>query len=107
MRTKLTKQGYLDFGYESSLKVVRQYRKKYEDIGKLLEANPKILDLAHQDFSKLSQSKKGRESGYTSEQILRAVVVLFLEGAAYRDMVILVENSDFLRSFVKLGRPSG
>jgi IS5 family transposase len=103
LRTKLTKQGYLEFGYESSLKVVRQYRKKYEAIGKLLEVNPGLLDLAHQDFSKLSQSKKGRESGYTSEQILRAVVVLFLEGAAYRDMVILVENSDFLRSFVKLG----
>lgn len=103
MRTKLTKQGYLDFGYASSLKVVRQYRQKYEAIGKLLEANPKILDLAHRDFSKLSKSKKGRESEYTSEQILRAVVVFFLEGAVYREVVIRVENSDFLRSFVKLG----
>lgn len=103
LRTKLTKQGYLDFGYESSLKVVRQYRQKYEEIGKMLEANPEILNLAHQDFSKLSQSKRGRESEYTSEQILRAVVVFFLEGAAYREVVIRVENSDFLRSFVKLG----
>lgn len=104
MRKKLTKQGYLDFGYASSLKVVRQYRKKYEEIGKLLEANPGILELAHRDLCKLSQSKKGRESGYTSEQILRAIVVLFLEGAAYREAVIQVENSDFLRSFVKLGQ---
>jgi IS5 family transposase len=83
--------------------VVRQYRRKYEAIGKLLEANPEILDLAHEDFSKLSQSKRGRESEYTSEQILRAVMLLFLEGAAYREAVIRVENSDFLRAFVKLG----
>ena len=104
MRTKLTKQEYLDFGYESSLKVVRQYRAKYSAIGEILEANPHILDLAHQDFSKLlSKSKKGRESEYTSEQMLRAVVVFFLEGAAYREVVIQVENSEFLRRFVRLG----
>lgn len=104
MRTKLTKQEYLDFGYASSLKVVRQYRDKYNAIGKLFEANPDVLDLAHRDFNKLlSKSKKGRESDYTSEQILRAVVVFFLEDATYRQAVIRVENSDFLRSFVKLG----
>lgn len=104
MRTKLTKQEYLNFGYESSLKVVRQYRAKYSSVGEILEANPRVLDLAHQDFSKLlSTSKKGRESEYTSEQMLRAVVVFFLEGAAYRDVVIYVENSEFLRRFVKLG----
>ena len=104
MRTKLTKQEYLDFGYESSLKVVRQYRAKYSAIGEILEANPHILDLAHQDFSKLlSKSKQGRESEYTSGQMLRVVVVFFLEGAAYRKVVIQVENSEFLRRFVKLG----
>ena len=58
MRTKLTRQEYLDFGYESSLKVVKQYRAKYKALGKILEANPHILDLAHQDFSRLLSTSK-------------------------------------------------
>ena len=88
---------------KSTLKVVKEYRAKYENIGVLLEFNPKILDLAHQDFNKtLSKSEYGR-GGYTSEQILRSVIVMFLEEKSYRDAVILVENSEFLRTFIKLG----
>ncbi len=83
--------------------MVREYRAKYDGIGLILEANPKILDIAHRDFSRvLSKSEYGR-GGYTSEQALRSIVVMFTEMLSYRDAVILVENSDFLRNFVKLG----
>lgn len=103
MRKKLLDQEYLDFSNKSTLKVVQEYRAKYEGIGLVLEANPRILDIAHRDFSKfLSKSEYGR-GGYTSEQILRSIVVMFTEVMNYRDAVILVENSDFLRNFVKLG----
>jgi IS5 family transposase len=72
-------------------------------MGRILEANPGILDIAHRDFDKsLSQSEYGR-GGYTSEQILRSIVVMFIEEKSYRDTVILVENSEFLRNFIKLG----
>ena len=61
------------------------------------------MDIAHKDFSKyLSKSEYGR-GGYTSEQILRSIVVMFVEVMSYRDAVIMIENSDFLRNFVKLG----
>jgi len=103
LRNKTIDQEYLDFSMKSTLKVVREYRTKYEGVGQILEANPKILDVAHDDFSKvLSKSEYGR-GGYTSEQILRSIVVMFIEDKSYRDTVILVENSDFLRSFIKLG----
>jgi IS5 family transposase len=103
LRKKMLTQEYLDFSNKSTLKVVQEYRAKYEGIGLVLEANPKILELAHRDFSKyLSQSEYGR-GGYTSEQILRSIVVMFTEVMSYRDAIILIENSDFLRSFVKLG----
>ena len=88
---------------KSTLKVVQEYRAKYERIGQILASNPKILDRAHGDFNRvLSQSEYGR-GGYTSEQILRSIVVMFMEEQSYRDTVILVENSEFLRNFIKLG----
>ena len=103
MRNKTADQEYLDFSIKSTLKVVQEYRAKYEGIGQILEANPKILDIAHEDFCRvLSKSEYGR-SGYTSEQILRSIVVMFTEENGYRDTVILVENSEFLRNFIKLG----
>jgi IS5 family transposase len=103
LRNKTADQEYLDFSIKSTLKVVREYRVKYEKTGRILEANPMILDIAHRDFSKaLSQSEYGR-GGYTSEQILRSIVVMFMEEQSYRDTVILVENSEFLRNFIKLG----
>ena len=103
MRNKTADQEYLDFSMKSTLKVVQEYRAKYEEIGRILEANPKILDIAHGDFNRvLSQSEYGR-GGYTSEQILRSIVVMFIEEKSYRDTVILVENSEFLRNFIKLG----
>lgn len=103
MRNKTADQEYLDFSMKSTLKVVQEYRAKYEMIGQILESNPKILDRAHGDFNRvLSQSEYGR-GGYTSEQILRSIVVMFMEEQSYRDTVILVENSEFLRNFIKLG----
>ena len=103
MRNRTIDQEYLDFSTKSTLKVVKEYRAKYEGIGLMLEANPKILDIAHRDFSRvLSQSGYGR-GGFTSEQILRSIIVMFIEEKSYRDAVILVENSEFLRNFIKLG----
>ena len=103
MRKKIIEQEYLDFSNKSTLKVVREYRAKYDGIGLTLEANPRILDIAHEDFSKfLSKSEYGRR-GFTSEQILRSIIVMFIEEKSYRDAVIMVENSEYLRNFIKLG----
>jgi len=104
MRIQAFRQQYLDFTRPSSVKVVKEYCAKYEAIGELLEANPELVCLAHEDFSThLSESQKGRESGFTSEEILRALVVMFMEQDSYRDVVVRIDNSEFLRSFVGLG----
>jgi IS5 family transposase len=98
------KQQYIDFSSESSLKVVNEYREKYNLLSQLLDENPQVVSFVHQDLAKmLSHSSKGRKSGYTSEQILRSVIVQFIEQDSFRDVVILIENSEFLRSFVRLG----
>ena len=60
MRTKSSPVMYFDFSGESTLKVVQEYRAKYQAISGLLEANPALLTLAHRDWAKLlSTSAKG------------------------------------------------
>ena len=105
MRTKSVRQMYLDFILpSSSTKVVAAYTAKYASINALLLANPTVLDLVHADFCRwLSTSDKGRESAYTSEEILRSLVVMFVEGDSYRDLVVRVETSEFLRNFIGFG----
>lgn len=106
MRRKIDDQRYFDLSGESSvsIKVVREYRSKYEAISDLLEANRPVLDLAHRDLSKwLSSSRGGRSGQYTSEQIIRSLIVMFVEGDSYRDVVVRIETSEFLRNFVRLG----
>jgi IS5 family transposase len=88
----------------STTKVVEEYCKKYSAIDTILLDNPALLDLAHADFARwLSDSDDGRESRYTSEELLRTLVVLFLEQDGYRDVVVRIETSEFLRSFIGLG----
>ena len=103
MRTQALNGQYFNFVGVSSLKIVNEYREKYEQLSQLLDDNPALLSLAHQDWTELlSTSNKGRD-GYTSEQLLRALLVLFLEGETYRNTVILIDNSEFLQYFVRLG----
>ena len=67
---------YFDFSSPSSIQVAQDYRAKYEAISRLLDDNPQLLALAHRDWARLlSTSNKGRD-GYTSEQLLRALIVI-------------------------------
>ncbi len=103
MRTKTTPQHYFDFSSEPSLKVVTDYQEKYDLISKFLDDNPGVLDAVHQDWAQmLSTSQEGRD-GFTSEQLLRALIVMFVEHTTYRDTIIRIDGSDFLRHFVRLG----
>ena len=103
MRIKSDPQSYLHFVPKSSVNVVEQYRQKYERIARLLDNSPELLDLAHQNWIELlSTSEEGRR-GFTSEQLLRALIVMFVEQVSYRNAVIRIDNSEFLRAFVRLG----
>ena len=104
MRTKSTNQQYFDFTHKSRLKVVNEYRAKYKLISQLIEDNPQLVSLVHQDLAKmLSKSDNGRKSEYTSEQILRSLIIMFIEQDSYRKVVVRIENSEFLRGFAGLG----
>lgn len=103
MRTKAASAMYFNFSGAATVKVVQEYRAKYQALSALLDENPQVLTLAHRDWTKLlSTSARGRD-GYTSEQLLRALIVMVVEGTGYRDTVVLLENSEFLQAFVRLG----
>ena len=64
---------------------MNEYRKKYKILSQLLDKNPQLVSLVHQDLAKmLSKSNSGRKSEYTSEQILRSLIVMFVEQDSYR-----------------------
>jgi len=84
------------------LKTVREYREKYKGISRILDDHPKILELAHEDLKRLSSgSRKGREGDFTSETILRALVVHAIEGLSLRDTVVRIAESEFLQDFLR------
>jgi IS5 family transposase len=88
----------------SELKIVRAYREKYKRISAILEENPAILDMADRDLNSLSQGgKQGREAVYTSENLLRALIVYTIEGQDLRSTIVRISDSPFLQDFLRLG----
>ena len=84
-------------------KVLRDYRARYRAISQVLDANPEILSAVHQDLQKLSPgNSQGREGDYTSENILRALIVQHLEGLPFREAVIRIGSEPFLQDFLRM-----
>lgn len=83
-------------------KVIRDYRARYRTISQVLDRNPEILDLVHRDLQKLSQGgRKGRQADFTSENILRALIVQDMEGLPFREAVIRMGGDGFLQDFLR------
>lgn len=88
--------------HERLPKSVLDWRKKYKGISRVLDDHPEVLDLVHEDLRKLSQKgNKGREGDFTSETILRALVVHAIEGGSLRETVLRIADSDFLQDFLR------
>ena len=82
--------------------VVKAYHNKYNKIDQLLESNPHILELIHSDLKNYGDTQT-RECPYSSEQILRMAIVKDMENWTYRDTIIRINESDFLRNFTRIG----
>lgn len=83
-------------------KTVRDYRKKYKRISRILDKHPEILKLAHEDLKRLSGGgRRGRKGDFTSETILRALIVHAIEGLSLRETVIRIAESEFLQDFLR------
>lgn len=84
-------------------RVVRDYRARYRAISQVLDANDEILTVVHRDLQSLSEGDStGREGDYTSENILRALIVQHTEGLPFRDAVIRIGGEPFLQDFLRM-----
>ena len=69
----------------------------------MVNDNSEILSAVHKDLQELSEGDaKGREGDYTSENILRALIVQHREGLPFREAVIRIGGDPFLQDFLRM-----
>lgn len=90
-------------------KVTLDYFSGYDWMSGYLDTHPKILARAHQDLveplAKLGKSgSKGKGGGcqFTSDNVLRMILVKTLENTSFRGTVIRVDDSPRLRAFTRI-----
>lgn len=104
MRTKFAYQEPLSYCPSNSAQIVQDYVEKYKRLDALLQVNSAILDMAHEDLQRcLSSSKQGRRGDYTTDQICRSILVMFIEQWSYRKTVFEVECNEVFNRFARLG----
>ena len=104
MRPKFEAQREFEFP-TSNLKLTREYYAKYEAISKILDANPEIVDLAHRDLRRAllaaNRTRRARVR-FTTEHVLRLLIVQSVEGLSLRQTVVRVDDSPALLQFIRL-----
>ena len=75
---------------------------KYKGVSRILDAHPEVLQQVHEDLKRLScGGRKGRNADFSSETILRALMVHTIEGGSLRETVVRIAESDFLQDFLR------
>ena len=106
MRPKINTQDEFNF-QPSNLKVTNDYYAKYEAISVILDENPEIIDMIHRDLASaleeiVAQDQRGAKYKFTSDTILRIVLCQIIEGCSLREIIIRIDDSNFLRRFVRI-----
>ena len=78
-----------------------QIAKELREISKVLDANPKVVELAFQDLTRSARPTTGRE-GMTAEQVLRCAILKQYRQLTYEELAFHLEDSDAFRSFARL-----
>ncbi|MCH7884551.1 MAG: ISNCY family transposase [Planctomycetes bacterium] len=106
MRPRMNTQSELNF-QPSNLEITNQYYRKYDAISSILDDNPGIVDAIHRELVQALEEaavedRHGAKFKYTSDTILRIVLCQIIEGCSLREIVIRIDDSNFLRSFVSI-----
>ena len=105
MRTKQNTQSQLEFQSLLGIRATVKYFERYERISELLDRHPEILTAVHRDLQKplAGLAKSARSGKFTSETVLRVVLVKSMEELSFRGAVIRIDDSPRLRAFTRLG----
>jgi IS5 family transposase len=106
LRHKINTQDEFDF-QPSNLKLTNDYYAKYQAISEILDENPGFVDAVHCDLAPaleemVVQDKRGAAYKFTSDTILRIALCQIIEGCSLRQVTIRIDDSNFLRRFVRL-----
>jgi IS5 family transposase len=106
LRSKINTQSEFNF-QPSTLQVTNEYYAKYEAISALLDEHPGIIDAIHVDLAEALEDAtvrdcRGAKFKFTSDTILRIALCQIIEGASLRQVVIRIDDSGFLRRFVRI-----
>src|SRR5208337_5233767 len=78
-----------------------QIAKELQQMSKVLDATPKVIELAYQDLTRSARPDTGRE-GLTAEQVLRCAILKQYRELTYEELAFHLEDSDAFRSFSRL-----
>ena len=106
MRPKINTQSELNF-QPSNLEITNEYYAKYDRISAILDDNPGIVDAIHKDLAEALEEtavedRHGATFKYTSDTVLRILLCQIIEGSSLREIVIRIDDSNFLRFFVRI-----
>jgi len=98
-------QGTFEF-QPATLKLTDDHHERYRAIDELLGDVPAILERVHADLRRPLERvnrQRTRRCRYTSENVLRLAICQIIEGASLREIVVRVDDSNFLRRFCRFG----
>ena len=106
MRSRINNQSEFSF-QPSGLQITNQYYAKYAAISLILDEHPEIIDAVHRDLAEALEDAavrdgRGAKFRFTSDTILRIVICQVIEGLSLRQIIIRVDDSHFLRQFVRV-----
>jgi transposase, IS5 family len=106
LRPRINNQSEFNF-QPSRLKLTNDYYAKYEAISLILDEHPEIVDAVHRDLAKALEKAairdgRGAKFKFTSDTILRIVIGQIVEGLSFRQVIIRIDDSHFLRQFVRI-----
>jgi IS5 family transposase len=105
VRTKQDTQARIEFHSLLGIGATVKYFARYERISGLLDRHPELLTAVHRDLGQplARMAKDTRRGRFTSETVLRVVLVKVMEGLSFRGAVIRIDDSPRLRAFTRLG----
>ena len=77
--------------------------KELEEISRILDCNPSIVDLVYQDLTKGGEKKVVGAKGMTAEQVLRAAIVKQMNEFSYEELAFHIMDSSCYRWLCRIG----
>ncbi len=98
MRQKNTKQLPLTNSAPNHIKAV-----EYNIMSEILDANPEIYELAHENLTQDIKNSKSGAHGMSTEQVVRAAIILRKEQFSYEELTFHLADSATFRNFCHIG----